>query len=570
MPTVIRSSGTAATTAGESQYLRSLLDEDWKSRRPASDTHRNVLDFHYAYRSGELTPTDVAKSLLPLISREEKVPSKHSTAFLQVKRDLVLKAAEESTKRYASGTYLSVLDGVPVAVKDEIDLTGYKKTYGSKIDFTRKDDATSCFAQRWLDAGAVIIGKTNMHEFGADTTNNNVNFGTPLNPNNDNYYCGGSSGGSAYTVAAGLTTLCQGNDGGGSIRIPSNYVGVYGLKPSAGRVSSRPSTNLAKSNGVAGPIAANMIDLEVGYRIMAQPDALDPASALFIPPASMSSQASRPKVLGIYRPWFDRADPAVHNACQTAVDYLVSECGYTIIDIDIPLLAEGQSAHAMSILTELAAGVDPADTHKLTPANKVLLSVGRKTTSVDFLQAQRMRNLLMQHLSYLFDQHPGLIIVTPTTPNAGWRIESGALAYGITNANQQLRNMEYVWLANFSKSVMFVHDFVAIALKCIIRWLSSDHISSRLHRPCAGHQGHRQDSHRPNGHGRMVQRRPAHRIRVRPASLKPLHTYVDPTNPFTIRYDCEAYLNDSYPNGRVRPRNWTDILKLAADAKQSL
>ena len=82
--------------------------------------------------------------------------------------------------------------------------------------------------QKLLDAGAVIIGKNNMHEFGLDTTNNNPNYGTPLNPYNNRYYCGGSSGGSAYTVAAGLAPIAVGADGGGSIRIPSAYCGLYG------------------------------------------------------------------------------------------------------------------------------------------------------------------------------------------------------------------------------------------------------------------------------------------------------------------------------------------------------
>lgn len=137
-----------------------------------------------------------------------------------------------------------------------------------------------------------------MHELGADITNNNPNFGTPRNPHNDNYYTGGSSGGSAYAVAAGLTPLCEGNDGGGSIRIPSNYCGLYGLKTSQGRVSLRPTPNLAKSTGVGGPMAANMIDLEIGYRVMAQPDALDRDSALFLPPGTPSS-SKRSKLLGI-------------------------------------------------------------------------------------------------------------------------------------------------------------------------------------------------------------------------------------------------------------------------------
>lgn len=132
-PLVIKTGGATTTTSSssasasasapnEGDYLLSLQREDWESRRPVAKTHWSVLDYHHAYVAGELTPTAVAKALLPLINRDVQKPHQHSTAYLQVREDLVLKAAEESTKRYAEGRFLSVLDGVPVAVKDEMDL----------------------------------------------------------------------------------------------------------------------------------------------------------------------------------------------------------------------------------------------------------------------------------------------------------------------------------------------------------------------------------------------------------------------------------------------------------------
>lgn len=123
-PLVIKSSaaGAAANLADQGEYLKALSQEDWAARQPAVKTHWSALDYHEAYVSGKLTPTAVAKALLPLIRRDVKTPHKHATAYIQVREDLVLKAAEESTKRYAEGTFLSVLDGVPVAIKDEMDL----------------------------------------------------------------------------------------------------------------------------------------------------------------------------------------------------------------------------------------------------------------------------------------------------------------------------------------------------------------------------------------------------------------------------------------------------------------
>lgn len=284
------------------------------------------------------------------------------------------------------------------------------------------------------------------HELGLDTTNNNPNYGTPLNPHNEHYYTGGSSGGSAYAVAAGLIPISLGADGGGSIRIPSAYCGFFGLKPSHGRVSGRPSASLASTTGVLGPMAANMLDLELAYRIMAQPDPLDPTSSLFAPPCTALNKT---KTLGIYRTWFDRADAAVQKACWIALDYLRTTHGYTITDISLPLIHAGQMAHAMTILAEIASS-NP-HTADLTAPNKVLLSVGVQTPAVDFLQAQRLRHLLMQHLAHLFAAHPGLMIITPTTPNAGWHISNSKLdlQYGVSDGNMSVRSMEYVWMANF-------------------------------------------------------------------------------------------------------------------------
>ena len=163
-PTVIRSSGSKA--ASDSQWLSVLSSEDWASKRPRNAVFLSALDYHEAYKSGKLTPLDVVEALLPLIRRDVKDPTKHSIAFLQTKVDIVRKAAEDSTERYKEGKPLSPLDGVPTAVKDEEDITGYTKSLASKLDWTNKNDVTSYCGQQWLDAGAICVGKSTMHELG--------------------------------------------------------------------------------------------------------------------------------------------------------------------------------------------------------------------------------------------------------------------------------------------------------------------------------------------------------------------------------------------------------------------
>ena len=158
-PTVIKSTGHSVTTKDSGVYLSTLSAEDWSSKKPKKSPFYSCLDYHEAYKSGRLTPLQVAEALLPLIRRDVKEASQHSVAFLDTKIELARKAAEASTARYKAGKWLSPLDGVPMAVKDEADLTGYKKCSGSKLDFTNKEDATSFCVQLWLDAGAVCLGK---------------------------------------------------------------------------------------------------------------------------------------------------------------------------------------------------------------------------------------------------------------------------------------------------------------------------------------------------------------------------------------------------------------------------
>lgn len=129
-----------------------------------SNHHYTSADYISLYKSGKLTPSHVAEILIALISKDPN--GEHSVAFLESRADLVREGAKASTKRYQEGKPLGPLDGVPVAVKDEVDLKGYKRTLGSKLDFTNKDDETAWCVKQWEEAGAIVIGKTNMHEIG--------------------------------------------------------------------------------------------------------------------------------------------------------------------------------------------------------------------------------------------------------------------------------------------------------------------------------------------------------------------------------------------------------------------
>jgi Asp-tRNA(Asn)/Glu-tRNA(Gln) amidotransferase A subunit family amidase len=139
---------------------------DIPAPKPRADPrhHYTSADYVSSYRSGKLTPSSVAEAVIPLISND--AGSKHALAFLESKTELVREAARASTKRYGAGKPLGPLDGVPVAVKDEAELKGYKRTLGSRLDFKNAEDETAWCVRQWEEAGAIVIAKTNMHEIG--------------------------------------------------------------------------------------------------------------------------------------------------------------------------------------------------------------------------------------------------------------------------------------------------------------------------------------------------------------------------------------------------------------------
>jgi len=358
-----------------------------------------------------------------------------------------------------------------------------------------------------------------MHQIGADTTNNNPAWGTPLNPYNSKYYTGGSSGGSAYAVAAGLLPFTLGADGGGSIRIPAAFCGVYGIKPSHHRIDDTESTVT-----VLGPLAATMADLTASYRLLAQPNMSNPTCSLF--DTSITSVEGVNRKIGYCKAWFDRADPTVFKACKDTIDYFVNKLDYELVDIEIPYLPEGQLAHAYSILSEMStsAKLDPVPGSNFmtdyNPGEKILLAVGSQVTAYDYHLAQRMRNLLMQHLAFLFQQHPGLLIVTPTSAMAGWPIEkSGDLTHGVSDANRSIRSMEYVWLANFC-------GLPAISVPV----------------------GYAQPVH---GNGKV------------PVGCMVMGEWGAEEQLLSWGFEAEKYLHDIVEGGRVRAGNWEDVFELA-------
>ncbi|KAH7273552.1 hypothetical protein FSOLCH5_001559 [Fusarium solani] len=411
-----------------------------------------VAEYHEMFKSGQVTPLQVAEALLPLIT---KPSGKYSDAWVESpgKDHLVLEAAEASTERYAAGKPLSILDGVPIGVKDDTAVKGYSSNNGMKhhpgLPYFKEKEESIWPVKKLQEAGAVVIGKNCMHELGSDTNGCNVAQGTPTNWHNKSYYPGGSSSGAASSISLGIVPIAVGTDAGGSIRVPAAFNGVYGLKPSHQRTVYMNNTMC-----VTGPLAATVSDLTIAYRVMSQPNpdcATQSRFGLSIPPAPGSN-----KVMGICRDWWGQADQRVKDVCERAVDYFANKCGYEIVDISIPYLPEAQLAHSAICIAEMAAdarrrAVNPADWLTLVgPVNKVLMSIGAKTPAGDLLKLNALRELIMRHLAFLFQKHPGLLIMTPVSPMNGWPITPGDEKYGMIDGDKTIHSMSYIFLANMT------------------------------------------------------------------------------------------------------------------------
>lgn len=248
-------------------------------------------------RSGELSPIEVVNASLERIEEYDD----EINAFVTVLADEARDAAEAAEQAVETGEELGSLHGVPVAIKDLTNVEGVKTTYGSRVFADNVADTNATLVDRLLEAGAIIVGKTNTPEFGRKPMTTNKLVGATGNPWNTEKTAGGSSGGSAAALAAGMVPLAQGSDAAGSIRIPASACGVYGLMPDFGRVPQGPTRADAFVNThpyvFLGPMARTVEDAALMLDIMAGPHPADPFS-LPTPTESYRS-ATRESVAGL-------------------------------------------------------------------------------------------------------------------------------------------------------------------------------------------------------------------------------------------------------------------------------
>ncbi|CAM5691166.1 Amidase OS=Streptomyces alboniger OX=132473 GN=CP975_01275 PE=4 SV=1 [Streptomyces alboniger] len=362
-----------------------------------------------AIRERRLSPVELVDAVLDRIERVE--PRLH--AYAAVAADRARRTARAAEREVAAGRHRGPLHGVPMGLKDLIDVAGMATSAGSEIRAGHRADSDSAVAERLDRAGAVLLGKTHTHEFAYGLT-------TPQTHNawDQRRVAGGSSGGSAVAVAAGTATFALGTDTGGSIRVPASLNGVVGLKPTYGLVSRHGVTSLSWSLDHVGPITRTVEDASLVLSELAGHDPRDPASVPAPgggrPPEGTDLSGLR---VGVPRNhYFDRVDPEVEAAVRAAVAQL-AELGARLVEVEIPMaeylqavqwglmVPEATAYHERSL--RAAPGLYADDV-------RALLEAGELMSAGDYLRAQRARTLMRRAWADLL---AGVdMIAAPTVP----------------------------------------------------------------------------------------------------------------------------------------------------------
>ncbi len=283
------------------------------------------------FRARRLTPLQVLEASLARIDKLNPTLN----AFVALRADAAGADAQASTHRHARGEPLSPLDGVPIAIKDNLPTADLPTTWGSESGRHHVPQRDELAVARARAAGLVIVGKTNVPEFTLEGYTHNTLFGTTRNPWDRRLTPGGSSGGSVAAVASGMVPLALGTDGGGSTRRPAGYTGLVGFKPSIGAIAREHALPpLLLDFEVVGPIARRMADLQLLFDVLAGPHAADPDSFAAVGAQRPLSQTLRV----LYVPTLDNApvDPAIAAACAGGAQRLQA-MGHQVTTGSLPL-----------------------------------------------------------------------------------------------------------------------------------------------------------------------------------------------------------------------------------------
>ena len=390
----------------------------------------SASDLAKLIRKKALSPVEVTRAALERIEQLDH----RLGSFITVTAEEALRAARMAEKGLRRRR-LGLLHGVPVALKDLYLTKGIRTTAGSKLlaDWVPEDDAT--VVTRLRGAGAILLGKLNMHEFAYGPEGTNPHYGTPANPWDPSRLPGGSSSGSGVAVAAGLVQIALGSDTGGSIRIPASLCGVVGLKPTYGRVSRYGLLPLAWSLDHAGPLTRTVADAALCLQVIASADRKDPSASRERVPNYLRALIPHLRGLRVGVPrddFLDPVDPEVGRFVAAAIDRL-QRLGARVKPIPLPIFGPAGDATLTIIAVEARAYHEtffPSRAAEYSPDVRERLGAGEKVLATQYLEARRIRAIALEEFRRVFGEVD--LLVMPTVPMPAPRLHEETVTLGKT------------------------------------------------------------------------------------------------------------------------------------------
>ena len=363
----------------------------------------------------ELSPVEVIDAHLARIEATEGALN----SFITLLPEEARAAARRAEAEIQSGNYRGPLHGIPVGLKDLFNTGGVRTTSGTRIfdDYVPQEDCT--VAARFHRAGAILLGKLNMHPFAYGPTGENADYGHMHNPWNPEMVTGGSSGGSGSAAAAGQCTITMGSDTGGSVRIPASLCGIVGFKPTYGLVSRHGLTALSWSLDHPGPMVRTVEDAALAMNAIAGYDPRDVATVnrpVEDYPAALTGDI-RGLRIGAPREFFDGPmDPEVSEAVRLALGQL-EDLGAVVVEVSLPMFQYAQVISGTILMTEAAQyhrELLAREGDKIYPPVRLRLEAGLFVGGADYLKAQQARSAFNREARRLLEEVD--LLAGPTEP----------------------------------------------------------------------------------------------------------------------------------------------------------
>ncbi|MEO8074680.1 MAG: amidase [Acidobacteriota bacterium] len=343
---------------------------------------RSIAEVAPLIKAGTLSPVDLVRAALARIDARAEL-----NAFITVMRETALAEARASEGEVAAGRYRGPLHGIPVSVKDLIDVAGTPTTGGSAVPprYPRED---APIVTRLREAGAIIVGKTNLHEFAFGTTSDESAFGPVRHPQDPSRSPGGSSGGAAVALLEGMCFASVGTDTGGSIRIPSAACGVVGLKATIHELPCTGVLPLSHTLDHVGPMARTVADVSTMFRAM-NGDVADPGAHGHLPPDR--------RVFGVPETYFcERLDPGVREALER-IRGILTRAGHDVRPVEIDDAGRTADVYLHIVLPEASwihASMLEAHAGRYSPGVRLRLEMGRCVLAEDYVRALSLQTVL--------------------------------------------------------------------------------------------------------------------------------------------------------------------------------